>query len=71
MSVLAAPAPAMPGGARDALRLFFVQEYLRIMRSRVAILIWLLIAYALLAVPFMMQRPQPELLLALESWLGS
>jgi ABC-type transport system involved in multi-copper enzyme maturation permease subunit len=71
MSALAAPAPATPVGTRGALRHFFVQEYLRIMRSRVAILIWLLIAYALVVVPFMMQRPQPELLLALESWLGS
>ena len=40
------------------------------MRSRVAILIWCLIAYSLLVVPFMIARPQPELLLALETWLG-
>ncbi len=40
------------------------------MRSRVAILIWLMIGYGLIMVPILLERPQPELLLALTAWLG-
>lgn len=50
---------------------FFAQEYLRIMRSRLAVLIWAMLLYALLAVPFLIGKPPPELLHALGSWLGS
>jgi ABC-2 type transport system permease protein len=50
---------------------FCAQEYLRIMRSRLAILIWAMLLYALAAVPFLVAKPAPELLHALGSWLGS
>ena len=50
---------------------FFVQEYLRIMRSRLALLIWAMLLYALAALPFLIAKPPPEVLHALGSWLGS
>jgi ABC-2 type transport system permease protein len=50
---------------------FLTQEYLRIMRSRTAMLIWAMMIYALLALPFIMQNPQPELVYAIATWLGS
>jgi ABC-2 type transport system permease protein len=50
---------------------FLAQEYLRIMRSRTAMLIWAMMIYALLALPFIMQNPQPELVHAIATWLGS
>lgn len=54
-----------------SLRPFFIEEYLRIFRSRTAILIWLLQLYALAMVPFITRKPPPELTLALEAWLGA
>jgi len=50
---------------------FLSQEYLRIMRSRTAMLIWAMMIYALLALPFIMRNPQPELVHAIATWLGS
>jgi ABC-type transport system involved in multi-copper enzyme maturation permease subunit len=50
--------------------LFLSQEYLRIMRGRLATLIWALLAYSLLAVPFIMAMPAPEVLQAIATWLG-
>ena len=50
---------------------FFAQEYLRIMRSRLAMLIWAMLLYTLVALPFLMAKPPPELLQPLRSWLGS
>ena len=38
---------------------FFVQEYLRIMRSRLAMLIWAMLLYALAALPFLIAKPPP------------
>jgi len=49
---------------------FLTQEYLRIMRSRAAILFWGMMVYALLVVPFIMQKPPPELVRAIAAWLG-
>jgi ABC-type transport system involved in multi-copper enzyme maturation permease subunit len=49
---------------------FFVQEFLRIMRGRLARLILALMIYSLIMVPFIMEKPPAELLLALASWLG-
>ena len=49
---------------------FFVQEYLRITRGRLARLILALIIYSLIMVPFIMEKPPAELLHALASWLG-
>ena len=49
---------------------FFVQEFLRIMRGRLARLILALIIYSLIMVPFIMEKPPAELLHALASWLG-
>jgi ABC-2 type transport system permease protein len=54
-----------------ALLPFFREEYLRIMRSRLALLIWAMMLYALVAIPFFMQKPQPELVRAIEAWLGT
>ena len=50
---------------------FLTQEYLRIMRSRTAVILWAMMIYALLALPFIMQKPQPELVHAIATWLGS
>jgi ABC-type transport system involved in multi-copper enzyme maturation permease subunit len=50
---------------------FFTQEYLRIMRSRAAILLWAMMVYALLVVPFIRQKPPPELVRAIAAWLGA
>jgi hypothetical protein len=50
---------------------FLTQEYLRLMRSRTAMLIWAMMSYALLALPFIMQNPPPELVHAMATWLGS
>ncbi|MGE0752429.1 hypothetical protein [Pseudorhodoplanes sp.] len=55
---------------RYGLRAFLMQEYLRIMRSRLAWLIWAVIAYAVVALPFLMAKPPPELLGFIEDWLG-
>jgi ABC-2 type transport system permease protein len=49
---------------------FFVQEFLRIMRGRLARLILALMIYSLIMVPFIMAKPPAELLHALASWLG-
>jgi hypothetical protein len=49
---------------------FFVQEFLRIMRGRLARLILALMIYALVIMPFIMEKPPAELLHALGSWLG-
>ena len=49
---------------------FFVQEFLRIMRGRLARLILALIIYSLIMVPFIIEKPPAELLQALASWLG-
>ena len=50
---------------------FFAQEYLRIMRSRLALIIWAVLLYTLAAVPFIMAKPPPELLHFIGSWLGT
>ena len=49
---------------------FFVQEFLRIMRGRLARLILALMICSLIMVPFIMEKPPAELLHALASWLG-
>jgi ABC-2 type transport system permease protein len=54
----------------ERLRFFFVQEYLRIMRGRLAKLITAVMLYTLIAVPFIMERPPKELLDFLAAWLG-
>ena len=52
------------------LRLFFVQEYLRIMRGRLAKLITAVMLYTVIAIPFIMERPPKELVDFLAAWLG-
>ena len=49
---------------------FFEQEYLRIMRSRLSLLIWAVLLYTLVALPFLMAKPPPELLRFIADWLG-
>jgi ABC-2 type transport system permease protein len=49
---------------------FFVQEFLRIIRGRLARLILALMIYSLIMVPFIIEKPPAELLHALASWLG-
>jgi ABC-type transport system involved in multi-copper enzyme maturation permease subunit len=56
--------------SRNQLGLFFVQDYVRIMRGRVALLLWALIFYTLVLVPFIMSGPQQEFVRSLASWLG-
>lgn len=50
---------------------FLAQEYLRIMRSRLALLIWAVMAYAVALVPVIMTQPQPELIELFGAWLGA
>jgi ABC-2 type transport system permease protein len=57
--------------ARRRLAPFLTQEYLRLMRSRTALPLWAMMLYALLALPFIMQHPPPELVHAMATWLGS
>jgi ABC-2 type transport system permease protein len=57
--------------ARYRLWPIFARDYLRIMRSRTAMLLWAMMLYALLALPFIMQKPQPELVYAIATWLGA
>jgi ABC-2 type transport system permease protein len=52
------------------LRPFLVQEYLRVMRSRLALLIWAVIGCTVVALPFLMAKPPPELVGFIEEWLG-
>ena len=61
----------MPHMTRHPLWAFLTQEYLRIMRGRTAMLLWAMMLYAIVAVPFIMQKPQPELVHAIASWLGA
>jgi ABC-type transport system involved in multi-copper enzyme maturation permease subunit len=71
MSEVAAGRPWTVGGTGPGgLWLFFVQDYLRIMRGRVAALVWAMIVYAVLAVPFILNGPQEEIVRALATWLG-
>jgi ABC-2 type transport system permease protein len=62
--------PLKDSGRLKQLRLFSAQEYLRLMRGRVALLLWAIIVYALLSVPLIMNGPQEEMVRALASWLG-
>lgn len=57
-------------GSITRLGSFFVQEYLRIMRGRLAKLIAAVMLYSVLAVPFIMERPPKELVNFLAGWLG-
>lgn len=49
---------------------FLRQEYLRIMRGRLAMLIWAMMIYAVVATPVMMAKPPPEIVHAIATWLG-
>jgi ABC-2 type transport system permease protein len=49
---------------------FLLQEYRRLMRTRLAVLIWAVLLYSVLAVPFLLARPPPEVLHSIASWLG-
>jgi ABC-2 type transport system permease protein len=71
MSFMIGSTHGLQSSGRHGLRPFLVQEYLRIMRSRLALLIWAILVYTLAAVPFLMAKPPPELLGFIEGWLGS
>ena len=60
----------MRADRRPSIWPLLAQEYLRIMRGRLAILIWALLTYSLVAVPFIMAKPAPEVLNAIATWLG-
>ena len=49
---------------------FLLQEYQRIMRTRLTVLIWAVLLYTVAALPFLMAKPPPEVLHSIESWLG-
>jgi ABC-2 type transport system permease protein len=71
MSLVAATTDVPAGlAAPGQLWRFFVQEYLRIMRGRMAYLIWAIIIYALVLVPLILNGPQEELVRLLAVWLG-
>ena len=63
-------AVSLPADLSYRLWPFFAQEYLRIMRSRLALLIWAVLLYTLAALPFLMAKPPPELLYFIADWLG-
>jgi ABC-2 type transport system permease protein len=60
-----------PTGSIARLGSFFVQEYLRIMRGRLAKLIAAVMLCMVLAIPFIMERPPKELVNLLADWLGA
>jgi ABC-2 type transport system permease protein len=66
----AVAAYAMPAAVTGRLWPFFAQEYIRIMRSRLAWLIWVVVVYTVAVLPFLMERPPPELLTFIAAWLG-
>jgi ABC-2 type transport system permease protein len=70
MTLGAAPVHAVPADRRYRLLPFFAQEYLRIMRDRLALLIWIVLAYTIIALPFLMAKPPPELTHFIAAWLG-
>jgi ABC-2 type transport system permease protein len=63
--------PSSKGGPRSSALPFFVQEYLRVMRSRLAVLIWAVLVYTVIALPFLMAKPPSELIAFIEDWLGA
>jgi ABC-2 type transport system permease protein len=71
MSVALLSKSGLRSAALHALRPFLVQEYMRVMRSRLALLIWAVISYTVVALPFLMAKPPPELLGFIEDWLGA
>lgn len=62
---------AVPAVALCRLWPFFAQEYLRIMRGRLALLIWAVLLYMVAVVPFLMEKPPQELLNFIATWLGA
>lgn len=50
---------------------FVGQEYQRLMRSRVAIVITVMLVYMLIMLPFILEKPQPAIGEALAKWFGS
>jgi ABC-2 type transport system permease protein len=71
MSVALLSKSGLRSAALHALRPFLVQEYMRVMRSRLALLIWAVIGYTVVALPFLMAKPPPVLLGFIEDWLGA
>jgi ABC-2 type transport system permease protein len=73
MSALATPVATTaatdysPGSRR---RLLFVRDYQRLMTGRVAWLLWAMIAYTVLVVPFILTGPQEEFVRILAQWIG-
>lgn len=72
MTTLALPVAAdvVPAGRVGRAWLLFAVEYKRIMGSRVAWLLWGLIAYTVLLIPFILNGPQEEFTRILASWIG-
>ena len=70
MSMVTAAPKLVPRAASPCLWPFLVQEYRRIMRTRLAVLIWVVLLYMVAAVPFLMAKPPPEVLHSIESWFG-
>jgi ABC-2 type transport system permease protein len=50
---------------------FFVQEYLRVMRSRTAKLSAAMMLYAVVTMPLLMARPPEEMVRGISTWLGA
>jgi len=69
-SVAAHLAPSVTGRV-GALFPFFVQEYLRVLRSRTAKLAAAMVVYAVIVIPVLMARPPEEMLRGMASWLGA
>lgn len=71
MTVLAPTEFVLPALGRVSLLPFLRVEYLRIMRGRLAKLIWAILIYSVAMMPFIMQKPPPEIVHAIGAWLGA
>jgi ABC-type transport system involved in multi-copper enzyme maturation permease subunit len=49
---------------------FFRKEFFRVLKSRQAALVIASVVYALAAMPFLLAKPQEEILIAMQSWFG-
>ncbi len=67
----ASPKSAPPSSVRAWFLPFLREEYLRIMRGRLAKLTWAMIIYSVVSLPIIMQRPPPEVVEAIGAWLGA
>lgn len=59
-----------PAGRGRRIWLLLAADYRRLMRSRAAWLLWALVAYTVLFIPFILNSPQEEFTRVVASWIG-